>query len=144
MAEKPTRVVPVAWRFILALWIPIWAFFLGWPLFKNPSILVQSLSLLRADAETRRAWAYGEGFDTFLRFCKSRLPEGSRFRLVGVDYGSIDKVRAYYFLYPSIVDEHAEFILVYQTPGYRYDNTSLYGLLNPGCFILRSAQPAIP
>ena len=83
----------------------------------------------------------GEEFHAFLRFCKDRLPAGSTFRLVGIDYASIDKVRAFYFLYPSLVAEHAQFILVYRTPAHREDNTHAYARLNEGSFILRSTRP---
>ena len=144
MAEKSTSTLPTAWRIILALWIPVWFFFLVWPLRRDPSRLLNAFSLIRADTEARRAGAYGEEFHAFLNFCKDRLPAGSTFRLVGIDYASIDKVRAFYFLYPSLVTEHAEFILVYKTPGYRENNTHPYASLNPSSFILRSSQPAIP
>ena len=102
------------------------------------------VSLIRANTEARRASAYGEEFDAFLRFCKDRLPAGSTFRLVGIDYASIDKVRAFYFLYPNLVAEHAQFILVYRSPGYHESNTHALRSLNEGSFILRSTQPAIP
>lgn len=144
MAEKSTSALPAAWRFILALWIPVWIFFLVWPLRKDPSRLTKAVSLIGADTEARGADAYGEEFHAFLRFCKDRLPAGSTFRLVGIDYASIDKVRAFYFLYPRLVTEHAEFILVYKTPGYRENNTHLYASLNPGSFILRRTQPVNP
>lgn len=144
MVEKPTNALPAAWRFILALWMPVWVFFLVWPLQKDPSRLAHEFSLIGADTEARRADAYGSEFHAFLRFCKHRLPAGSTFRLVGVDYASIDKVRAFYFLYPNLVAEHAEFILVYRTPGYRENNTHPYAFQNPGSFILRSTQLVIP
>jgi hypothetical protein len=144
LAEKSTSALPTAWRFILALWIPVWVFFLVWPLRKDSSRWLNAFSLTRADTEARRARAYGEEFHTFLRFCKDKLPTSSTFRLVGIDYASIDKVRAFYFLYPSLVTEHAQFILVYESPGYHENNTHFYASLNPGSFILRSTQPAIP
>ena len=144
MAEKPTSIPPGAIRLILALWIPVWVFFLVWPLRKDPAKLSNTFRLIAADTETRRASVYGEEFYTFLRFCKARLPAGSTFRLVGVDYASIDKVRAFYFLYPSLVAEHPQFILVYQTPTYHEDNTHAYARLNEGSFLLRSTSPAIP
>jgi len=122
----------------------VWVFFLVWPLRKDPARLADTFRLMRADTETRRASAYGEEFHAFLRFCKDRLPTGSTFRLVGVDYASIDKVRAFYFLHPSLVAEHPQFILVYQSPDYRENNARLYTSLNSGSFILRSTQPAIP
>jgi hypothetical protein len=100
--------------------------------------------LIRADTEARRASAFGEEFYTFLRFCKDRLPVDATFRLVGVDYASIDKVRAFYFLYPSLVAENAQFILVYQSPAYHEDNAHAYARLNEGSFILRTPSTVIP
>ena len=144
MAEKPTSTLPTACRFILALWIPVWVFFLVWPLRKDRVNLASTFRLIRADTETRRASAYGDEFYTFLRFCKDRLRVDSTFRLVGVDYASIDKVRAFYFLYPSLVAEHPQFILIYKTPAYHEDNSHAYARLNEGSFILLSTSPAIP
>ena len=144
MAEKPEGTLPTTWRVLLAFWIPVWIFFLVWPLCKDPSKWVNALRLIRADTEARRASAYGDEFYAFLRFCKDRLPADSTFRLVGIDYASIDKVRAFYFLYPSLVAEHAQFILVYRSPDYSESNAHLYASLNSGSFILRSTQTAIP
>lgn len=115
-----------------------------WPLRKDPSRMARTFSLIRTNTEVRQSDAYGKEFHSFLRFCKDRLPAGSTFRLVGVDYASIDKVRAFYFLYPSVVAEHGQFILVYQTFGYREDNAYPYALLNPGSYILKSTQPSNP
>ena len=144
MTEKPTSTLPTACRFILALWIPGWVFFLVWPLRKDAARFADTFRLVRADTEARQASAYGEEFHAFLRFCKDTLPAGSTFRLVGIDYASIEKVRAFYFLYPSLVAEQAQFILVYQNPTYREDNTHAYAHLNEGSFILKSTRPAIP
>ena len=144
MAERSTSVLPTAWRLILALWLPVWFFFLVLPLRKEPSRIASMFRLARANAEARRAATYGEEFDAFLRFCKEKLPAGSTFRLVGIDYASIDRVRAFYFLYPNSVAEHAQFILVYRSPGYRESDTQFYTSLNSGSFILKSTPPAIP
>ena len=144
MTEKLTSTLPTTCRFILGLWIPVWVFFLVWPLRKDPAKLANNFRLIRADTEARRASAFGEEFHTFLRFCKDSLPADATFRLVGVDYASIDKVRAFYFLYPSLVAEQAQFILVYKSPAYREDNAHAYARLNEGSFILRNTSPAIP
>ncbi len=76
MAERSTSALPTSWRSILALWLPIWFFFLVWPLRKEPSKVASTFRLVRANTEARRAVAYGEEFDTFLRFCKDKLPAG--------------------------------------------------------------------
>ena len=79
MAEKPTSTLPTTCPFILALWIPVWVFFLLWPLRKDPATLANTLKLIPANTEARRASAYGQKFQTFLRFCKGRLPAAPRF-----------------------------------------------------------------
>ena len=99
---------------------------------------------MQADTEARRSDVYGAELYAFLRFCKDRLPAGSTFRFVGIDYASIDKVRAFYYLYPNLVAEQAQFILVYRSPRYQENNTYLYASLNSSHFILRNTQTAIP
>ena len=44
--------LPTACRFILALWIPVWVFFLVWPLRKDPSRLANTL---QADSSRHRS-----------------------------------------------------------------------------------------
>lgn len=145
LAESSIRPLPKALRLILALWLPVWAFFLAWPVGKDPARLGLAWRLFRASSEERRATVYGEPFDQFLRFCKDRLPPDSTFRLVGVDYASIDKVRAFYVLYPRLVAaERAQFVLVYRSPGYHEDGACPFAVLNAGSFILKAAAPAVP
>jgi hypothetical protein len=144
LTERSRKTLLPSWRFILALWLPVWFFFLVWPLWKDPSKVGNTFRLLRAGTEARRTDVYGSEFVAFLRFCKEKLPAGSTFRLVGIDYASIEKVRAFYFLYPNLVAEHPQFILVYRSPGHQEANARLYASLNSGTFILRSTEPAIP
>jgi hypothetical protein len=144
-AKKSTTPLPTALRFILISWVLVWAFFLVWPLGKDPARLAQALSLVGASAERRQSIVFGEEFYEFLHFCKDRLPADSTFRLAGIDYASIDKVRAFYVLYPRLVAaEHAQFILVYRKPGYHEDGAQLYARLNSGTFILKTTQSGTP
>jgi hypothetical protein len=145
LAESSIRPLPKTLRFILALWVPVWIFFLAWPLAKDPARLTYAWRLFRASGEDRRAIVYGEELHEFLRFCKDRLPADSTFRLVGVDYASIDKVRAFYALYPRLVAaERAQFILVYRSPGYEENGAHPLAVLNSGSFILKTVPSAVP
>ena len=81
---------------------------------------------------------YGRDFYEFLKFCEAKLPAGSRFRLVGLEYASIEKARAFYYLYPCLLSQdRPEFLLVYKSPQLRAGNTTLYASLNQESFILQ-------
>ena len=127
----------VSLNFLLALWIPIWVFFSSWPYVKSPSKFAETLSLLRGSLEERRAIVYGKQFYRFLTFCKEKLPAGARFQLADVEYASIDKVRAVYFLYPCLFSEDPEFVLVFGLPGFRQEGATLLASLDEGSFILK-------
>ena len=53
------------------------------------------------------------------------------------DKGSIDSKRSVYFLYPNIMEEDAEYQLVFDKPGYRKAGYGLFKKLDEGRFILR-------
>lgn len=116
----------------------MWLFYWIWPVAKNPARLRTTLALLQGSVEDRRAVAYGSDLHQFLQFCKEKLPPGSTFRLVGIDDASIEKVRAFYFLFPCLVSKQAEYILVYNNPTYREGDARLFAALNPSRFILRA------
>jgi hypothetical protein len=138
------RGLPKAQRLILGLWIPIWIFFLISPILKNPGQLKVMMRLLQSDIEGRRAIVYGPEFYRFLQFCREKLPTGSTFRLVGVDYAAIEKVRAFYHLYPCLVSENPDYILVYNMPRYQQAGADLFAVLDPTHFILKTSQPSLP
>lgn len=130
---------------MLAVWAAVWVFFLLWPFLKNPSGLRVALEFLRSDAEGRRALVYGEEFYEFLRFCQQKLPAGSTFHLVGIDYAAVEKVRAFYVLYPCLVSENPDYLLVYKKPGYEHEGTHLFAALDSARFILKKASsPPLP
>jgi hypothetical protein len=134
--------LPKPLRWLLGLWVLIWAFFLVWPVFRNSLQLGSILKVLLADEEGRRAASYGPDFYAFLRFCKEKLPAGAAFRLVGIDYAAVEKVRAFYFLYPCLVSENPDYILVYRQPDSQVEGAYLYAAMDPSRYILKTLRPS--
>jgi hypothetical protein len=131
-------------RITLKLWILLWLFFLLWPNARNRDLWLEYDTLVRSDAETRRAVIYGKDFFEFLEFCKQTLPAGSTFRLVGVAYQDIARVRALYYLYPCLQSESPQYTLVYRASGFRLEGTSTWAVLDPSRYVLRNANQVTP
>jgi hypothetical protein len=127
-------------RLILKTWLVVWVFFLVRPFSLNKSSLVEYLELAKGDFETRRRIAYGTDFYQFLNFCKDRIPEDSRFQLVGLESESVERVRASYYLYPRLSSEKPDYILVYKAPWFRQKNAIPFASLDQESFILRNGE----
>ena len=128
---------PKVLRLAVAIWVAIWVLFWVKPFVKDKFLAEEYLVLARSDFEGRRAVTYGKDLYRFFLFCSAKLPPDSRFDIVGVEYTSIDRARALYYLYPSLLSESPEFLLVYKTPHFLAENTMLYASLDEGSFILR-------
>lgn len=124
-------------RIALALWLVVWALLWLKPFVKDPFLARKYVLLAQSDFEGRRAVIYGKDFYRFLQFCSAKLPAGSRFDIVGVEYTSIDRARAVYYLYPSLLSESPRFRLVYKTPHFSAENTMRYASLDEASFILQ-------
>ena len=94
-------------------------------------------ALLSRDAAGKRSWAYGDKLYEFLKFCEKSLPPGASYDLTGIEYLSIDYRRAIYYLYPHFKEDKAEYVLVFDKPGYKQDGYVLFKELDPSRFILK-------
>lgn len=94
-------------------------------------------TLLARDEEGKRSYVYGDCLFEFLRFCKNKLPEKAKYDLVGMKEFSIAKVRSVYFLYPHLKTDDADFLLVYEEPGYERDGYKTFDKLDNARFILK-------
>lgn len=125
-------------RWIFFLWIGIWGLFWIRPLIIGKSEFTKNLRLLRLGFDERRELVYGKDLYRFLTFCKSQLPSGSRYRLVGLDSSSLDLLRAVYDLYPCLVSGEPEYLLVYKQPQFHADHFERSASLDADSFILKA------
>lgn len=104
-------------RTFFVIWILLWILFNVRPLFKN-NYLLQYSRLIFKDEEKRRSIVYGQDLLDYLNFVKSVIPDGSTVKIVGLMEGSVDLVRAYYYLYPIRKSDKPEYILAYHVPDF--------------------------
>lgn len=94
-------------------------------------------ALLSRGLEGKRSYVTGDRLYEFISFCRSRLPSGSAFRLVGIKEDSIDRIRAIYYLYPNVEDNTAEYLLVYDAKDAPSIGYRLFARLDRDRYILR-------
>jgi hypothetical protein len=124
-------------RVVFAVWVVVWFLLFSQQVLWSRKFIDRCQRLIRSNPEERRAEAYGEDYYAFLRFCRANLPQNATFQLVGPPEWSVDRVRAHYFLYPSLISEKPEFILVYKTPAFQAKKVMLIAALSHESYILR-------
>ena len=117
-------------------WVVIWFNFFLRDMTKGKYFKEYSILLSRNDIG-KKSWTYGDRLFEFLEFCEKSLPQKAGYDLVGVEYLSIDYRRAVYFLYPHFREDRAEYVLVFDKPGYKQDDYILFKELDPSRFILK-------
>ena len=135
MAKR--SIIQNQFRWIFFLWIGIWGLFWVRPFFIGKSEFTKDLRLLRLGFEERREAVYGRDLYRFLEFCKSQLPAGSRYRLVGLESLSLDFARSVYDLYPCLLSGEPEYLLVYKQPQFHADHFERSAFLDEDSFILK-------
>ena len=93
-------------------WVMLWAFFTVRELAVKGAIK-EYRALLPMSLEDKHSYMTGKRLYDFVSFCRDLLPEGARYRLEGVTDGSIEKVRAVYYLYPLVESDKPEYILAF-------------------------------
>ena len=126
-----------SFRWIFYLWIGIWGLFWVRPFLIGKSEFTKNLRLLPLGFEERREAVYGRDLYRFLKFCKSQLPAGSRYRLVGLESLSLDFARSVYDLYPCLLSGEPEYLLVYKQPQFQADHFARSAFLDEDSFILK-------
>ena len=124
---------------IFAAWIVLWAHFICRDLFMKGSIKADR-ALLSRSLEGKRSYVTGDRLYEFLSFAMRELPEGARYKIVGLEEGSIDKPHAAYYLYPHIEDEGASFILVYDKAGENIPGYETFSSLDGSRYILKKKE----
>src|SRR5262245_22558241 len=133
LQPKPERLVNTAtW-----LWLGVWIFLLTKPLITNFAGVRRTLDILRESPEERLRSSYGKELYEFHKLCQRTLPETARFDIVGLARGSQDHSRLVYLLYPRVLSDRPEYLLVYHSPSYSRPNSHLLASLNNGDLILQ-------
>ena len=125
---------------LFAVWLVLWAWFLVRDIFLKGNIKSYKILLTRS-LEGRRSYVTGDSLYEFLAFCNKNLPEGSGYSLMGPEKGSIDRIRAGYYLYPRIETSEPQYILVYGAPDIKVKGYGLLVKLDDNRYILRKVEP---
>jgi len=97
---------------IFIVWIALWAHFIIRNLVRKGYINHYKI-LLSRDVDGKRSYAYGDQLYEFLKYCKSSMPEGSTYDIIGIIEGSIDQRRIAYYLYPDLCAKDAKYLLIF-------------------------------
>jgi len=97
-------------KMAFAVWIVLWAWFLVRELFVKDNIDTYG-ALLQRSLEGKRSYVTGDRLYGFLMSCKREMPEGSNYKITGLEDGSIEKRRAVYYLYPHLESSEPAYIL---------------------------------
>ena len=122
--------------FIFAIWFIIWVNFFIRDLTKG-KYLKEYKILLSRDSIGKASYTYGDRLFEFLRFCNSALPDGASYDLVGTEDLSLDYRHVIYYLYPHLNHTGAEYILVFDKPGYMQSGYVPFKELDTSRFILK-------
>jgi hypothetical protein len=95
----------------------LWAVFTIRPLIKS-SHLKQYAELVGKSIDERRAITYGKDLYKFLEYAKGEMPESATYAFEGFEEGSVDIVRAEYYLFPRTHAKDPQFILECGKDGY--------------------------
>jgi len=97
-------------KIFLAVWIALWVGFLARELFVKKNIRDYGILLTRT-LEGKRAYVTGDKLYEFLIYCKTKMPEGCTYKIVGMAEGDLESRRAVYYLYPNTRSEDPDFII---------------------------------
>jgi hypothetical protein len=100
-------------RVLLAAWVFIWALFLIRPYIKK-DLVAGYRELVGSTLEAKHAWVTGKALYEFIQACKTSVPSGSTYSLVGLDHDPLSKERAAYYLYPNTPSAYPDFLFVYK------------------------------
>lgn len=99
-------------KIIFAIWVILWMLFISREIVLKGG-LREYKALWPMSLEEKHSYMAGERLYDFILSCKDTLPAGARYQLEGVAAGSIEKVRAAYYLYPLIESDKPDYVLVF-------------------------------
>ena len=121
---------------LVIVWIVLWVNFMMRDLIKRGD-LHDYKALIARDANGKKSYTYGDYSFEFLNFCKNTLPKSADYNFIGIEEFSLSQRRAIYYLYPHIKKQKADFLLVFNKPGFKRKGYVLYKKLDNSRFILR-------
>jgi hypothetical protein len=124
-------------RWTFYLWIAIGGLFWIRPSLIGKSEFTKNLRLYQLGFEGRQAQVYGNNLFRFLEFCKTHLPPGAPYALVGLEYPNLECARAVYYLYPCLLSKTPEYLLVYRQPQFHTNHFERIASLDAESFILK-------
>lgn len=68
--------------------------------------------------EGKHSHITGKELYELVALANGMLPERASYKLIGLEEGSLEKRRAAYYLYPAVESEDADYLLIYNTPGF--------------------------
>ena len=120
---------------IFVIWISLWLNFVFRDLIRKGRY-DDYKELIGKDEIARYTHTYGEAYFEFLVFCKRSLPKDATYSLAGIEELSLDYRRAVYYLYPNILRENADYLLVFGLSDYSKSGYRMYKMLDNTRFIL--------
>ncbi len=121
---------------LLCIWIVLWVNFIARDLYKAKR-MHEYKELVTANADQKHGLTYGERFYEFLKFSRENLPENSYYDFTGVEELSLAWRRGVYFLYPRLLKDGAEYILVYDKSFYSENGYKVFAKLDEKRYILK-------
>ena len=97
-------------RLLFVTWVVMWVIFTIRPILKN-SLISEYSQLFGKPLDERRAIVYGKGLCAFLKSAKDAMPVGATYAIEGFEEGSVDIVRAEYYLYPCVQSKYPQYVL---------------------------------
>jgi hypothetical protein len=97
-------------KILFVVWIALWIGFFARELFVKNNIRDYRVLLSRT-LEGKHAYVTGDKLYGFLAYCRNNMPEGSKYKMIGIDEGALERRRAVYYLYPDIENKNPDFII---------------------------------
>lgn len=126
-------------KLVFVVWVVLWGNFMIRDLTKGGGLKEYKV-LLSRDAGGKASYVYGDRLFEFLEFSKANLPKGAAYDTAGTELGvrdSADSRRVVYYLYPHMKVSDAEYLLVFDMPGYTRPGYDIFKALDDRRFILQ-------
>lgn len=126
-------------KIVFLVWTVLWVWFVLRELFVKDNINSYRLLFTRS-LEGKHSYVMGDRLYEFLTFSAGKLPAGASYGFAGLEPGSIEIIRAVYYLYPLVEKKDPEYILVYSQPGFEREGYVLSSKMDESRYILKRKE----